>query len=104
MYTGTPKADAMPKGRSSFFDENFVGGSTLNNKHKKDIDNDFAGISSASEQEKLYKKTKTAFDSHDSELFGAPRAPLHSGASANPKGQRGNSPATGAIAGQPPAS
>ena len=49
MYTGTPKADAIPKGRSSFFDENFVSGSTLNNKHKKDIDNDFAGISSASE-------------------------------------------------------
>lgn len=37
-------------------------------------------------------------------MFGAPRAPLHSGASAAPKGQRGNSPATGAIAGQPPAS
>lgn len=27
MYTGTPKADAIPRNKNGFFDENFTGGS-----------------------------------------------------------------------------
>lgn len=79
MYTGTPKADAIPRNKNGFFDESFTGGP--NQKFNKNIDNEFIGISSFSDKDKLFKKSKAAFDEHESELFGQGRAPLHSNSS-----------------------
>jgi hypothetical protein len=62
MYSGSPKTEAKGS-RSAFFDENFP------DKRTKNIDNEFTGS--------IDKKTK-GFDVHESELFGAGRAPLHS--------------------------
>ena len=73
------------------FDDNFMGAKPTNVEGI-----DFIGITSNSEQEKIFKKTKQAFDTRESELFGS-RAPLHQGASPTKKAGRGNSPATGAL-------
>ena len=42
MYTGTPKADAIPRNKNGFFDEGFVGGQSL--KNNKNAENEFMGI------------------------------------------------------------
>lgn len=66
MYTGTPKSDAIPRNKNGFFDEGFVGNSQKN----KNIESEFMSIPQFSDKEKLFKKSKAAFDEHESELFG----------------------------------
>jgi len=77
-------------------------GSKKSANERSPDDIDFIGGIGHKENDKVFKKSKNVFDSREQELFPS-RAPVHSGSSTNKTkpGQRGNSPATGALAGVP---
>ena len=72
----------------------------MGNTKNKQKENEFTGIQNKGEADNIFKMSKNAFESRDNDLIPS-RAPLHAGQSPKSKqGGRGNSPATGALAGQ----